>query len=328
VKEIQQDIKSGKFRRLYLFFGEERYLINHWREALISTACGDSDANLSRIEGKAATADAIAENAEPAPFFADWRVVVIRDSGLFAAGRKDESDKVSEYLKDLPEWAIVIFDENSVDKRGKMYKTANSAGLIYDAATPKENELIRWIGNIFKDRKKAISPASAAMMIRQIGSNMALLHTEARKVCDFLGERVEVAPEDIVNICTKSTEAGIFDLLAAVGKKQTGAAIGLYREMLAQKEAPLMILAMLARQFRFAIQCGYLSASLNQKEIAARLALSPYAVREFVNLSRTMPQAAAIAALRQCLQTDYRIKTGQISDELALEILISNICTL
>lgn len=324
MKEIAQDIKSGNFRRVYLLYGEERFLVNYWRKALVEAICSDA-INLENLEGKQADLERLAAAAEAVPFFADWRVVVIRDSELFAAGRKADSDAVAEYLKDLPNWAVLIFDENSVDKRGKMYKAANAAGLVYEAAAQKEAELVRWLAKVFANRSKRIGGDAAAYLVRRVSADMGLLYTEAQKLCDYQSERDEITTADIDILCPKSIEAGIFDLLNALSRRDVDAALALYRDMLAQKEAPLMILSMIARQFRFMMQCGHLSQTISQKDIASRLGLNPYAVREFINCSRNFSSEAAAIALKKCLDIDYGVKSGVVEGEAGVELLIAEI---
>jgi len=65
---------------------------------------------------------------------------------------------------------------------------------------------------------------------------------------------------------------------------------------------------------------------MSQKDIASKLALHPFAVREFVEGGRNFSREAMLAAFEGCLETDVAIKTGQIGDVLGVELLIIKIC--
>ena len=60
------------------------------------------------------------------PFFADYRVVLVENSGFF----KNKCEELAEYLKNLPDYVRFVFVEEEVDKRSKMYKAVKSAGAI------------------------------------------------------------------------------------------------------------------------------------------------------------------------------------------------------
>ncbi|MCL2415892.1 MAG: DNA polymerase III subunit delta [Defluviitaleaceae bacterium] len=333
MKELEKDIKTRKFRRIYLFYGEERFLTNHWQRLLLN-ACSDGE-DFTTFEGNSANFENISEAAENMPFNyafnGSLRVILIKDSGLFAAGRKADSDEIAKYIKDLPQWSVLIFNESSIDKRIGAYKSLSSLkddGLVFEAKKQREPELIRWLIQIFTEFGKHISSSDAMYMIRKVSNDMGLLYSEAMKLSDYLGGSEEINTESIDLLCTKSTEAKIFDLLDTAMRRDSANAVFMYRELLAQKESPMMVLVMAARQFRYILQCGELSRNFSQKEIAQRLGLNPYAVRIFTELGRDFSQQSAIRGLKMCLETDCNIKSGQIADALGVEVLIAEICSL
>ena len=53
VKNLQEDIKTGKFKNAYLLFGEEAYLKIQYKEKLIHALNPDDDTmNFTKYEGK------------------------------------------------------------------------------------------------------------------------------------------------------------------------------------------------------------------------------------------------------------------------------------
>ena len=81
---LKEDIKNRTFHKIYLLYGEEEYLKKLYRDALKNALLENSDEmNYSYFEGKDADILKIQEIASTLPFFSDYRVIVIEDSGFF-----------------------------------------------------------------------------------------------------------------------------------------------------------------------------------------------------------------------------------------------------
>ena len=131
MKNLQEDIKTGNFKNVYLLFGEEAYLKIQYKEKLIHALNSDDDTmNFSKYEGKGIEVREMIALCETMPFFADRRVVLVEISGFF----KNKCDELADYMKELPDNLCIIFVEEEVDKRNRMYKTGNSCGRIVEFA--------------------------------------------------------------------------------------------------------------------------------------------------------------------------------------------------
>jgi DNA polymerase-3 subunit delta len=93
--------------------------------------------------------------------------------------------------------------------------------------------------------------------------------------------------------------------------------------MLEDEAVPLYILAMLARQIRILIQAKELGAQgLTRQEMARRLKLHPFVVEKGEAQARNFTMAQLEAAHQRLLQTDWAIKTGEVEDLVALDMLV------
>jgi len=329
MKRINADIKENAFKRVYLLFGEERYLVRHYAERLCNAIVPEAarGMNTSRLEGKTVTAGGIEDAAETLPFLSEYRLVFVKDSGLFEAGRKDESEKLAAYLANVPDTCVLVFAESNVDKRGRLYKTADKAGLAVEMKIPEEKELAAWTAKLFREAGLTISGGAAAHLLRTVAHDMEALHAEADKLIAYKGGEGDITVRDIDDICAKALAARVFDLTDAIGAKDAEKALSIYANMLLLKESPLMILAMMARQFRLILQCGLFSAEkIPSEAIAKELALHPFVAKECTRQSARFTGALLKQALRDCLDADIAIKTGGMTDRLAVEMLIVKYC--
>lgn len=325
MKVLENHIKDKTFSNIYLIFGEEHYLKNIYEKNLISNIISDDlkMMNFDIFEGKNTSISQIIDACDTMPMMSQYRVVVLKNTGLIVEGRKDDSSKLEKYLSTLPKSTILIFIEEKIDKKLKIFKTISNIGSIHQMSIPSENELISWILNIFKENNKSISTKEAIYMIRNIGFNMEILSNEINKLISFKKNSEKITINDIDSICTKSVESKIFDLINFMANKNMESAISTYKNLLTNKTSPFVVLNMIARQFRIILQTKYLyNKSYNINSIASELGLRDFMVKEALNQSKNFSIKILLQALNDCLNTDESIKTGKMTDELAVELLI------
>ena len=155
MKRIAQDIKSGTFCNSYLLYGEEAYLRRQYlynlKKALVSE---DDTMNCSIFSGKEINVNEVIDLAGTMPFFAEHRVIIVENSGLFKAAA---NDRLIELLKAMPQTSYLIFVEEEVDKRGKLYKAVTANGYAALCEMQDEATLKKWIMGLLKKENKMIT---------------------------------------------------------------------------------------------------------------------------------------------------------------------------
>ena len=152
MKSLNEDLKTGNFKRVYLLFGEENYLKKQYKDRLTKALISEGDTmNYAYYEGKGIDVKEIIDLSETMPFFSERRLIVIENSGFF----KNATAELAEYMKEIPETTYFIFVETELDKRGKMFKAVKDKGRIVELARQDEKTLVRWIyGNVKKEGKQ------------------------------------------------------------------------------------------------------------------------------------------------------------------------------
>ena len=172
VKNLQEDIKTGKFKNAYLLFGEEAYLKIQYKEKLIHALNPDDDTmNFTKYEGKGIEVREMIDLCETMPFFADHRVVLVENSGFF----KNKCDELADYMKTLPDYLRLVFVEEEVDKRSRMYKAVKACGSIGEFKQQDEKTLMRWAAGILgkillqaMEVRNTLNPISANSLISSL----------------------------------------------------------------------------------------------------------------------------------------------------------------
>ena len=270
VKNLQEDIKTGKFKNAYLLFGEEAYLKIQYKEKLIHALNPDDDTmNFTKYEGKGIEVREMIDLCETMPFFADHRVVLVENSGFF----KNKCDELADYMKTLPDYLRLVFVEEEVDKRSRMYKAVKNCGRIVEFAKQDEKTLMRWAAGILAREGRKITTRDMELFLTKTGTDMENIRMELEKLITYTMGQDIVTREDIEEICTTRTENKIFDMVRAVTERNQRRALDLYNDLLTLREPPMRILFLLSKQFRqMCLAKKMAGEGASQNEIATRLA--------------------------------------------------------
>ena len=182
MKNLQEDIKTGNFRRVYLLCGDEAYLKIQYKDKLIKALNPDDDTmNFSKYEGKGIEVREMIDLCETMPFFADYRVILVENSGFF----KNKCDELADYVKTLPDYVRMVFVEEEVDKRSRMYKAVKAEGRIVEFAKQDEKTLMRWAAGILGREGRKITTRDMEFLLTKTGTDMGNIRNELEKLIMF-----------------------------------------------------------------------------------------------------------------------------------------------
>lgn len=320
MRTILEDIKNNQYKNMYLLYGEEAYLKNQYRQKLLSALLPEGDTmNLHVYEDADVSVKEIIDLAETMPFFATYRIIAVKDSGLFKKG----GEEFAEYLAGMPESTILIFTEQEVDKRSKLFKAVKEKGRAVEFSVQDENTLQKWILGILKKEDKKITQQTLLLLLEKTGTDMANISSELEKlVCYTMGRDV-ITSEDVEAVCTTRVTSRIFEMVGAVAEKNQKKALELYYDLLTLKEPPMRILFLIARQFNILLQVKELRRKgADNRQIGEKVGLPPFIAGKYVTQAAGFQQEELRRAIEECVSAEEAVKTGQINDVMSVEILI------
>lgn len=320
MKTIDEDIKNGQIKQIYLLYGEEAYLKKQYRNKIKNAVVAEGDnMNFSSFEGKGINTKELIDLAETLPFFADKRLILIENSGFF----KNTCDDLAEYLKEVPASVCFVFVEEEVDKRSKMYKAVKGNGCMIAFDKQNEDLLIRWISSRVKKENKNITGKAMQLFFTKTGADMGNINQELEKLFCYTLDKDSITPEDVEAICVGQTTNKIFDMVNAIAMKNQAMALHLYYDLLALKEPPMRILFLISRQFQILITLKDMkSKHMDNKSMASRAGVPPFAVQKNLTQAASFTLDELRQALQDGVQAEEDIKTGRFADQLAVELLI------
>ena len=320
MQALNQDIKNRSFKPVYLLYGDEPFLVNSYKKRLREAIAGDDTMNFNYFEGKSPDVNEIISLADTMPFFAERRLILIDSSGFF----KGAPDELVAYLSNIPESTCMIFCENEVDKRNKLYKKVKELGHAAELNHQTADQLMKWAAGILSQNEKKITRQVMEYFLERTGDDMENIRMELEKLICYTMGRDVITKEDVDAVGTVHVTNRIFDMVAAIVSGNRKKAMDLYEDLLTLKEPPMRILFLIARQFNQLLQVKELAAAGKDKgTIASKLKVPPFAVGKLTAQAKAFTKGQILSYVKLCVESEEAVKTGRLTDRLAVELLIA-----
>jgi len=320
MRRILEDIKTANYSHVYLLCGSEDYLRIQYKNKLKEALLGDADQmNLSVYEGSGTNPLQVIDMAQTMPFFSERRVMLLEDTGFF----KTSQEALAAYMKEIPEFTYFVFVEKEVDKRSRMYKAVKEQGHIAEFETQDEATLRKWIARQVANEQKNMDMGTIAFFLLRTGMDMENIAKELEKLFCYTLKKDTITKADVEEITTKQLSNRVFDMIGFVSQKKQKEALKLYYDLLSLREAPMKILALMARQFNQLMQIKALKEKgYDRRSIASKTGMPPFVVDKCLPQCNLFKQHDLKGALADCVQLDEDIKSGRISDRIGVELLL------
>lgn len=320
MKSLNEDIKNGRFKKVYLLYGEEAYLKKQYKDRLTKAMIPDGDTiNYAYYEGKGIRPGELIDLAETMPFFAERRLIVVENSGFF----KNAAPDLADYIKSMPDTACFLFVESEVDKRGKMYKAVKDKGRIVEMGRQDEKTLLYWIGGNVKREGQKIKESTARYLMSRTGTDMENLEKELEKLFSYTLGCDEITVQDIDAVCTTQISNQIFAMVEAVAEKKQKKALDYYYDLLALKEPPMRILYLLTRQFKLLLEAkDLLRRGYDKPQIAKTMKLHPFVAGKYMQQCKNFTGKGLRRIMEEAADMEEMVKTGRLNDVMSVEIFI------
>lgn len=319
MKVIKEHIKKGSFKRFYLLYGSEEYLKKLYRDKIRTAIINDgSDINYSYYEGKDIEPDKLMQAAMTLPFFAELKLIVVEKSGLFKA-----QSNLPELLNDTPDTTVIVFIEDEVDKRNRLFKFVKDKGYVSEMNGLDDKNLKLFVSSLFAKYNQKITEADIAYLLDKIGTDMTNIINEVDKISGYATGWEIISREAIDAVITVQISGRIFQMIDAIGSRQTQRALELYYELIAVREKPLSILFLIIRHFNILLQVKDLqSRNYDTSSISEQLGVPAFAVNKYGYQARNFSYKRLKEALEFGTDIEQQVKTGLVDERVGVELFI------
>lgn len=324
---LKAAIKEKRPANLYIFHGEEMFLLNHYLKQLKAIVLDEltESFNFHRFTQENFDLRTFADAVENLPMMAEYTLVQVDDVDFFKF-HEDDREKMTEILSDIPEYCVVVFTYETVvfkpDKRYKKLWDAASGGQIVEFAKQSQKDLIVWLQRHFAAAQKRIAPELCAYLIDLTDGTMTTLGTEVRKIASFSGAET-ICKADIDAVVEPTLDAQAFRMTDQLSAGNYGAALLTLQKLFKMQEDPIKILGAVGSHFRrLSAARIILDNGKNADELRQLYGMQDFAARKTMEAARRFRPEFLAAAAELVLETDYKMKTSADDHARLLELLI------
>ena len=328
---ITSDIKRGNYKPVYLLYGEERFLRDSKVQELVDAAIDKDllDFNFSAFHWPEADISTIGSAIMAPPMLSKRRVVVIWDLDSFP---EDNKRSISAALVRMPETTLVILVADSIDRRTALFKTVSAKGraVVFNKFYP--NQAMGWLSGYTRSLGIMMDRASIEYLVTVLGTDLSQLVAALEKARDYAGieldEAKKVTTHHVKAVVSGAPEAGVFDLVDAIGERNAKKAMNSLRQVLSFQEVPQRVLYLIARQIRLILQAKALKDKKTPSgQVAKILGVHEFVARKCLAQAENFQMEELERAFDAMVQADTELKTSGIPDNIILERLALYLCT-
>lgn len=312
----------------YIFHGEDTHSQNETLNKLKSKF-GDAsmlDLNTTKFEKPMPLSELI-QACQAMPFLAKVRLVLVYDF-LKSKPQKSVIKELANFLKTMPDTARLFFLESETLKSSHaLVKLAeeDEKGYIKQFNNLEGRALTNWIQKRIEGKNGRISPHAANLLSTNIGSDLRILENELEKLHLYKGD-AQIEADDVLKLSPYLAEANIFDLVDAIGNRNSKQAALLFQKKMAEGTDPFYLFSMFIRQFRLLIQVKSLQDDgLTPPAIAKEMRIHKFVCSKLSQQSRGFTLAQLEAIYHHLLDIDIRVKTGLSDMNTALNLLVAEV---
>ena len=253
-QQLKKDVADGNVRGAYIFYGEERYLLEYYLGAVKKKlmAEGLEEFNYKTFDGRSLSLPVLREALDALPVFGESTLITVWDYDIFKSGEEIKR-QLAEILSDIPEYACLIFVYDitayAPDKRLKANNAILSQVTPVEFGLQEQSDIVNWIGRRFRALGKKIDRPTAEYLAFITGGLMTQLVAEIEKTAAYArGE--QIARSDIDAVVVPVLDAAIYRMTDAVISRRYGVAAGVLSDLLRMQEVPHVILYSLSAKLR------------------------------------------------------------------------------
>ncbi len=313
-------------------------------------ADGTLATNTSRLDGAQLQPQELAVVCNTLPFLGAHRLVLVE--GLLArfarlAGRRrgrrsrpgdgspGEEGPISlgpwrqlpDIVAQMPPSTVLVFIDGDIQAKNPLLEMLSPLGSVRPFPLQrKRRDIEAWI--LARARQNGVNLTREAVqrLMDLVGPDRWTLASEIDKLGTYAGGQV-VQREEVEALVPAAREANVFTMVDAVVEGRLQLACQLLEKALQDGQTPAHIFALIVRHYRnLLLAKEMVAAGLNAQQVGGRLNIFyEFALNKLLDQASRASVSQLEASYRRLLEADASIKRGIYSEELALELLVTDL---
>ncbi len=303
----------------YILYGENE---NELEKFIEKTMTESNIENKVIYNYKECQIEDVIEECSYLDLFGSKKMVILNECEFLTAKSTLESKLLESYIENPNLSTTLIFKiiTDKLDERKKLVKYLKTKVKTIEFKPLSENSIITYIKEYFEKKEFKIDLDTVREIEQRLKSNTKVIDKELEKLYLYKINEKTISKEDVKKVITKYNDNNIFDLVNAVVKNDKNKIFTLYKNLIENKEEPVVIISLLAGQFRLMYQVNILAETgMDSRTIASKLKEHPYRVTLAIKASNDIEEETMLKILENLSDVDKNIKLGILEKTKALE---------
>lgn len=312
----------------YLILGDQSLILKSTLNQIIQAAIDHvDDFNYASFDFENNPLEEIIDCLETPAFLSDKKVVVIKRPYFFVDDKKklpfkNDLSLLTNYLEHPSDniELIIVCDSNYYKPKSKYFNMIKKYVTIKNLFFESNDELADYANTLIKKLNIQISREAFDILLMRC-QNVESLEKEITKLSLF-GNYVDA--DVATRLIPQPLEDNIFELSNALLRKDNAKAMKIYTDLKLMKTDTLVLINLLASQFRVILQVGILkNEHMSNDEIATTLNIHPYRVKLAAENTRKYSLNQVKKFLITLSNLDIDIKRGVKDRYIDFEIFLA-----
>lgn len=342
------EIRSGKPRPGYVLLGDEIFLLERCRRAVLDAFVPADlrDFCLSDLDLADTSIFEVLDRARTPSLMVPFQVFFVRGlKALYTRGaKKEEFAAIDEYFRSPNPQCLLLFiadhiripsDPRRMDMEDKnryerIRETLGDCCGLVELARVDETDALRWIVSESERQGVKFDPDAARELADALGSDMMLIASEWNKLLLYVGEKKHVALGDVETMVLAAKQRSLYELTDAISARDTARALKLLHGLLnasdGGEDSAIGHLYMLARTFRqmlVILEKNVRDSRAIWQALWQGFRMPPFAADDLIRQARRYKSSREITrALRLIARADLELRSQPPDKRLVLERLV------
>ncbi len=323
-RHIVTSIKKGDIKPIYFLMGEEAYYIDAISKFIEDTILSEEEKGFNQtvLYGRDVNISDVISTAKRFPMMAERQVVIVKEAQDLSRG----IDNLLPYIENPQPTTILVFcyKYKKLDKRKKIYKAIDKAGVLFESKKLYDNQVPDWIRKVLAGKKYSISPKASQMLVEFLGNDLGKVNNELEKLQLICKPEEQITAQIIEENIGISKDFNNFELQNAISNRNVKKAFGIIQYFAHNpKNHPLVLTVSLL--FSFFSKVLKYHALTNKSQASKVLGVSPYFIKDYEIAARNYPMkkvSAIIASIREIDVKSKGVGASLSQGDLLKELLV------
>ena len=304
--------------------GTDTLLVGDAIDALRATILtAAADFNRDELRAGEATIERAVGAARTLPMMAPCRWVHLSNIDKL---KSDAQATLLAYVEAPSPTTVLCLSGEKIDQRTKLGAKLAKSGMLFVFTPPRQNDVAGWITRRAARHRTRIESDAAQLLADLLGTELGNIDMALSKLAVYAGADTAITSEHVEALVAPTRVHSIFELTDAIGARDTAKASALLRNALEGGENALMVLGMIARQFRQLLGIKeMMSEGAGSSALASELGIRPFLLDALKNQARRYSKHELTGALLAIQRADVRLKSSRLAPGVTLDRLLVDV---